>query len=142
MGVLVLKNKGERPLPHKELGLSNFYVGGPLRSLCVYFFMCVSLLPKIETAALVLIPTRAQYVLGEYGFRRQNSENFCPHQVRGDLLDLLFVCLRLSELTEFSAEVTEFGSELTDFSLTKQCSRNKIPLVYCSLPPPTSCSSP
>ena len=29
VGVLLLENEGEEALPHKELGLSNLYAGGP-----------------------------------------------------------------------------------------------------------------
>ena len=45
MGVLPLENKGEEAPPHKELGLSNLYAGGP--SILYVLFLYVLFAPPI-----------------------------------------------------------------------------------------------
>ena len=47
VGVHFLQNIGEEGPPHKELGLSDLYAGGPFDSLCGYS-LCVFFAPEFS----------------------------------------------------------------------------------------------
>ena len=77
VGVLLLENKGEEACPHKELGLSNLYAGGPFNSLCGYS-LCAFFRPLVESEVVMLVMQQLLQLTGT------SSEECCWHRTRSE----------------------------------------------------------